>query len=113
VAEIGASRLRSKTAALARNAYQIATIVSGILTSYQINSTAWNWRGKAGFFWVGFNAIPFVYCWFRLPEITDGTFLELDLLFENHVKAQDFKETNIDIFSGISGQADVVQAQKV
>jgi SP family general alpha glucoside:H+ symporter-like MFS transporter len=109
VAEIGASRLRSKTAALARNAYQVATIASGVLTSYQINSSAWNWRGKAGFFWGGANAILFVYCYFRLPEIKDRTFLELDLLFEHNINARKFKNTNVDVLQGVTGERTVGQ----
>ncbi|RFU33081.1 hypothetical protein B7463_g3212, partial [Scytalidium lignicola] len=101
VAEIGSSRLRNKTAVLARNAYQIATIVSGILTSYQVNSTAWNWRGKAGFFWGTASIILWVYCYFRLPEIKDRTFLELDLLFENKVKAKSFNKTKVNTINEV------------
>ncbi|KAK5457118.1 hypothetical protein LTS15_004899 [Exophiala xenobiotica] len=107
VAEIGASRLRSKTAALARNAYQVATIASGVLTSYQINTSAWYWRGKAGFFWGGANTILFVYCYFRLPEIKDRSFLELDLLFEHNINARKFKNTNVDVLQGVTGERTV------
>ncbi|KAI1615504.1 putative sugar transporter, partial [Exophiala viscosa] len=96
VAEMGSSRLRAKTTVLARNAYQVATVVNNVLTTYQINSAAWNWRGKAGFFWGGFNVLLFVYCYYRLPEIKARTFLELDLLFENHVPARHFKDCDID-----------------
>ncbi|KAK9237690.1 general substrate transporter [Lipomyces kononenkoae] len=102
VAEMGSSRLRSKTAVLARNAYQIAAIVSDILISYQINSSSWSWRGKAGFFWGGANVLLWVYCYFRLPEIKDRTVLDLDLLFENKIIARKFKVTNIDIIGGMS-----------
>jgi SP family general alpha glucoside:H+ symporter-like MFS transporter len=101
VAELGSSRLRSKTTVLARNTYQVATIVTGVLTSYQLNETAWNWRGKAGFFWGGCNLLLFVYCWFRLPETKDRTFLQLDILFEAKVKARDFKNVEIDVMNGV------------
>jgi len=109
VAEMGSSRLRAKTTVLARNAYQVATVVNNVLTTYQINSAAWNWRGKAGFFWGGFNLLLFVYCYFRLPEIKARTFLELDLLFENHVPARHFKDCDIDVLRGVTGVEGAVQ----
>ncbi|KAJ9638725.1 hypothetical protein H2204_004201 [Knufia peltigerae] len=103
VADLGSSRLRAKTAVLARNAYQVATVINNVLTSYQINSDDWNWRGKAGFFWGGFNVVLFIYCYFRLPEIKDRTFLELDLLFENKVPARQFKNYDVDVLRGVTG----------
>lgn len=52
VGEVSSTRLRGKTIGLARVVYNITGVVAGILCTYQINPTAWNWRGKAGFFWV-------------------------------------------------------------
>jgi SP family general alpha glucoside:H+ symporter-like MFS transporter len=52
VGEVSSTRLRAKSVGLARNVYNITKIVAGLLATYQINPTAWNWKGKAGFFWV-------------------------------------------------------------
>lgn len=98
VTEIGSSRLRNKTTVLARNAYQIATIINNILTTYMVNSTAWNWRGKTGFFWGAVNILLWFYCFFRLPEIKDRTFAEMDVLFETHVPARKFRGTQAELF---------------
>lgn len=32
--------------------YNISAVVGGILNTYQQNPTAWNWRGRAGFYYV-------------------------------------------------------------
>ena len=50
VAEIPSSRLRQKSVALARNVFNISSIVCNILTTQQLNVSAWNWGAKAGFF---------------------------------------------------------------
>ncbi|KAJ5144324.1 maltose permease [Penicillium atrosanguineum] len=81
VAEVPSTRLRSKTAALARNAYNIFSIVNNIITNYQINATAWNWKGYTGFFWAGFCGLCWVWSYFRLPKLKDRTFAQLDILF--------------------------------
>jgi len=52
VGEVSSTRLRGKTVGLARILYTIVGVVSGILCTYQINPTGWNWKGKSGFFWV-------------------------------------------------------------
>ena len=39
--------------------YANIKLVSGVLVSYQLNPSAWNWAGKTGFFWVRVpNIIP-------------------------------------------------------
>lgn len=44
VPEASSSRLRHKTTVLARNAYNITCIWTGVITPYMLNGTAWNWR---------------------------------------------------------------------
>lgn len=39
---------------------------------------AWNWGGKAAFFWVAFDAICIVWIYFRLPDPTGMSFAEID-----------------------------------
>ena len=51
VAEIGATRLRTQTVVLGRSTYYLGNIVGGVLESYMMNPTQWNWKGKTAFFW--------------------------------------------------------------
>jgi len=96
VPEIPSSRLRTKTTVLSRNGYNIACIVVGVLSPYQLNPTAWNWGAKTGFFWAGFALLCFLWSFFRLPETKDRTFYEIDHLFEEKVPARKFKTTHVD-----------------
>lgn len=82
VAEMSTRRLEIKTVALGRAAYNIAAIISNVLTPYMINPTAWNWGNYTGFFWGGSCFLVLVYAYFRVPELSDRTFAELDILFE-------------------------------
>ena len=100
VAEISSTRLRAKTIVIARNLYNIAGIVTNILTNYMLSPTAWNWRAKSGFFWCGTCFLCFVWIFFRLPEPKGRTYAELDILFEHKVPARKFKHTNVDPFRG-------------
>lgn len=43
VPEAASSRLRHKTTVLARNAYNITCIWTGVITPYMLNPTAWDW----------------------------------------------------------------------
>ncbi|KAK4889602.1 hypothetical protein LTR27_011586 [Elasticomyces elasticus] len=90
VPEAPSSRLRHKTVVLARNAYNITCIWTGVLTPYMLNATAWNLGAKTGFFWAGFALLCFVWAWFRLPETKGFTFAEIDLLFKEGVPAREF-----------------------
>lgn len=95
--EISSTRLRSKTAVLGRNAYHLGSVLNNTPTTYMINSTAWGWRGKTGFFWGGFCLLLWIWTYFRLPEVS--TFAELDFLFENRVPARAFKTTTVELFT--------------
>lgn len=97
VAEMPSSRLRPKTMVLARSCFNFFGIIDGILMPYMLNPTAWNWKGKAGFFWAGINFICLNYCFWRLPEPKGRTYAELDDLFERKVSARKFKQTQVEI----------------
>lgn len=58
VGEVSSTRLRSKSVGLARNLYNVTRIIAGLLYTYQVNPTGWNWKGKAAFFWV---SLPYEY----------------------------------------------------
>jgi SP family general alpha glucoside:H+ symporter-like MFS transporter len=97
VAEIPSSRLRTKTIVLGRNLYNVVGIINGVITPYMLNPSAWNWKGKAGFFWAGMCLLCFIWTYFRLPEPKGRTFEELDILFQRRISARKFKETEVDI----------------
>ena len=98
VSELSSTRLRAKTIVIARNLYNIAGIVTNVITNYQLTSTAWNWGAKSGFFWCGTCFLCVVWIYFRLPEPKGRTYGELDVLFENKVSARKFKHTTVDPF---------------
>jgi len=98
VSELSSTKLRTKTVMLSRNMYNVSNIIVGIITPYMLNPTQWNWRAKTGFFWAGFSIAAAVWCYFELPETRNRTYAELDLLFEQGVKARKFKTTEVDVF---------------
>ncbi|KAL1953571.1 hypothetical protein VTO42DRAFT_2598 [Malbranchea cinnamomea] len=104
VAEIPTTRLRVKTVVLARNVYNVIAIINNVIIPYMLNVDAWNWRGKAGYFWGGLCALCFVWAYFRVPEPKGRTFAELDALFENKVPARKFKSTKVDLFAHSSSK---------
>ena len=60
-----------------------------------LNPTAWNWKGKSGFFWAGLCFLCLIWSYFRLPEPKGRTYGELDILFERKVSARKFKGTDV------------------
>lgn len=92
VAEVPSTRLRVKTVALARVAYNLCALVTNVLQTNMLNTLSWGWRGKSCYFWAGSCLICFVYCFFRLPETRGLTYLELDILFEKKAHATKFAE---------------------
>ena len=99
ISETSAVRLRAQTVVLARNTYQVVNIISGVLVSYQLNPSAWNWAGKTGFFWAGTSALVALWAYFRLPEPKDRTYEELDILFAKRIPARQFKKTEVDAYA--------------
>jgi SP family general alpha glucoside:H+ symporter-like MFS transporter len=97
-AEVSSTRLRSKTVVLARNTYYIAQIVANVIEPYMINPSAWNWKGKTGFFWfvAGFGTL--VWAYFRLPETKGRTYEELDLMFAAKLPNKAFKKYKVDAY---------------
>lgn len=95
VAEIPSTRLKTKTIVLARNVYNVMGIINGIIMPYMLNPTAWDWKGKTGFFWAGACFICFLWTYFRLPEPKGRTYGELDKLFERRISARKFADTDV------------------
>lgn len=92
VSEMSATRLRVQTISIARNAYNIAQLISHIVEPYLINPTNADLSGKTAFVWFA-TAFP-TLCWayFRLPETKDRTYDELDVLFEKGISARKFSQ---------------------
>ncbi|KAJ5819735.1 hypothetical protein N7474_005326 [Penicillium riverlandense] len=98
ISEIPSTRLRIKSAVLARNCYNIASIVANFLNPPILNPTAWNLKGKGGFIWAPFCLICFVWSFFRLPEPKGRTASELDILFEKKISARKFAKFEVTPF---------------
>ncbi|CAK7212489.1 hypothetical protein SBRCBS47491_001482 [Sporothrix bragantina] len=97
VGEISSTRLRSQTVGLARNAYNLVTIINTVVGPYILNPTEGNWKGKAGFLTGGLILICIVWSYFRLPETSGRTYEEIDLLFAEKVPARQFKNHQVDM----------------
>lgn len=107
VAEIPSTRLRQKTVVLARNFYNLASVVGNVLTPRMLNPGAWNWGAKAGFFYAGTCFGCFLWAFFRLPEPKGRTYAELDILFEKRVPARHFKDTVVEQFHVSDTESDL------
>jgi SP family general alpha glucoside:H+ symporter-like MFS transporter len=109
VGEVGASEVRGKTVSLARSTAYLVDIVIGVLTPYMINPSAWNWVGKAGFFFGGLSVACVVWTFFRLPETGGRTYEELDILFANKVAARKFAKYEVDAYEADGNKAKMTE----
>jgi SP family general alpha glucoside:H+ symporter-like MFS transporter len=98
VSEIPSTRLRIKSVVLARNFYNVASIVANFLNPPILNPSAWNLRGKGGFIWCGFCLLSFTWTYFRLPEPKGLSAGEIDVLFERKISARKFSKVKADPF---------------
>jgi SP family general alpha glucoside:H+ symporter-like MFS transporter len=108
VPELSSNKMRTKTIVLARNLYNVVGIINGVLVPHMINSTAWNWGAKAGFFYGGVVFLCLIWTYFRLPEPKGRSYAEIDMLFEMKVPARKFKTTEVDPFEQSLGVEHVV-----
>lgn len=97
VTEIPSNALRTKSVVLGRAVYNICALVYGQLAPHMVQTTSWNWGAKSGFFFGSFMAISLVWAYYRVPETKNRTFAEIDILFDNKVKARDFSKTDVDL----------------
>ncbi|KAI3394273.1 hypothetical protein diail_2976 [Diaporthe ilicicola] len=98
IAETSAMHLRAKTVVLARNTYNIVTVASLVIEPYLINPTELDLKGKTAFFWAATAALTTVWAYFRLPEVKDRTYEELDVLFARKISARKFKSTEVHVY---------------
>lgn len=93
--ELPSARLRAKAGTLGRNCYIVCTIGRGVITPFMLNTTAWNWGAKAGFFWLGFCVIFSIVSFFIYPETHGRTATEIDYLFQHKVSLRKFHKTDV------------------
>ena len=98
VSEVGSTRVRAKTIALARNTFNLLNIIFGAVMPYLFNPGEANLKGKAAFIFVFGGICSFIYVYFRLPEMKGRTYEELDIMFMRKVKARDFKNTAVHAY---------------
>ncbi|GKT69755.1 maltose permease [Colletotrichum tofieldiae] len=91
ISEASATRVRSKTIALATAAQGVIGIIMTVAIPYMINPDEANMQGKLGFFFGGLASLCFIWAWFRVPETMGRTYEELDILFEQRVPARKFR----------------------
>ncbi|OLN94081.1 Maltose permease MAL31-like protein 8 [Colletotrichum chlorophyti] len=96
ISEASATRVRSKTIALATAAQGVLGIVMTVAIPYLMNPDEANLQGKLGFFFGGLACLCFIWAWFRVPETMGRTYEELDILFDKQVPARDFKDYVVD-----------------
>ncbi|KAH8891572.1 sugar porter family MFS transporter [Thozetella sp. PMI_491] len=96
ISEASATRVRSKSIAVATAAQGILGIVMTVAIPYMINPDQANMQGKLGFFFGGLAGLCFVWAHFRVPETMGRTYEELDILFDRKVPAREFKNYVIE-----------------
>ncbi|PVI08333.1 sugar transporter [Periconia macrospinosa] len=90
--EVSATRVRSKTIAVATAVQAIVGIIMTVAIPYLINPDEANLGGKLGFFFGGLSVPCLVWCWYRVPEMKGRTYEELDVMFERGVATREFKK---------------------
>ncbi|CAH6723824.1 maltose permease Mal31p [[Candida] jaroonii] len=96
ISEMSATRLRAQSIALARNSYNIISLLSHIIQPYLLNPGEADLKGKTAFFWFGTAFPTLIWSYFRLPESKDRTYEELDILFDRKISARKFASTELD-----------------
>ncbi|KAI2622825.1 putative maltose permease [Xylaria nigripes] len=94
--ECSATRVRSKTIAIATAVQAVVGIIMTVAIPYMINPDEANLQGKLGYFFGGLGALCLVWSYFRVPETKGRTYEELDLLFDKEIPARQFKNYHIE-----------------
>lgn len=96
VGMVPSGKLRGKSVVLSRMTYNLVGVIFNIITPRMVSESDWNWGAKAALFFLGTNLCSLVWCFFRLPEIRNRSYAELDILFANGVSARKFASTAVD-----------------
>jgi SP family general alpha glucoside:H+ symporter-like MFS transporter len=95
LSEVSATKLRSRTIAVATASQALISIAVTIAVPYMFNPENGNMRGKIGFVFGGLAFLCLTWSYFRLPETKGRTFRELDIMFERKVATRQFRSYNI------------------
>lgn len=101
IGECSATRVRSKTIAVATAAQGVVGVAMTVAIPYMINPDQANMQGKLGFFFGGLAALCYAWAFFRVPETAGRTYEELDLLFSKNVPARQFKNYRVEGMASI------------
>ncbi|KAI0205679.1 sugar porter family MFS transporter [Astrocystis sublimbata] len=96
LSECSATRVRSKTIAVATAFQAVLGIAMTVAIPYMINPDEANLQGKLGYYFGGLGALCLVWSYFRVPETKDRSYEELDVLFDRRVPARQFKTYEIE-----------------
>ncbi|KAI1811022.1 putative maltose permease [Poronia punctata] len=94
--ECSATRVRSKTIAMATAVQAVVGIVMTVAIPYLINPDEANLQGKLGYFFGGLGGLCLIWSYFRVPETKGRTYEDLDVLFDRRVPAREFKDYRIE-----------------
>ncbi|KAF2163828.1 hypothetical protein M409DRAFT_68371 [Zasmidium cellare ATCC 36951] len=94
--EVSATKVRSKTIAVATAIQALLAIGMTVAIPYMINPDQGNMRGKIGFFYGGLSLISLTWAYFRVPETKGRTYEELDIMFLRNVPTKDFKKYRVE-----------------
>jgi len=97
IGETSAIRLRPLTTGIGRATYYIVEIPCIFLASYMLNPTGGNLGGKCGYVWGATGLICFLVAYFFLPEMKNRSYREIDILFNRHVPARKWSQTEVDV----------------
>lgn len=90
--EVSATKVRSKTIAVATAVQAIFGIIMTVAIPYMINPDEANLGGKLGFFFGGLSVPCLLWWYLRVPEMKGRTYEELDIMFERNVATRAFKD---------------------
>ncbi|KAI5359560.1 putative major facilitator, sugar transporter, major facilitator superfamily [Septoria linicola] len=90
--EVSATKVRSKTIAVATATQAVLAIGMTVAIPYMLNADQANMRGKIGFFYGGLSAVALVWAVLRVPETKGRTYEELDIMFSRNVPTRQFRK---------------------
>jgi MFS transporter, SP family, general alpha glucoside:H+ symporter len=94
--ECSATKVRSKTIAVATAVQAMVAIAMTVAIPYMINPDQVNMRGKIGFFFGGLSVLCLAWSYFRVPETRGRTYEELDIMFSRNVSTRQFKSYHVE-----------------